>query len=166
MMGGLLLEVWAVLFRLCQEILGPVLPWLCQEALTQLLWPALGDRAETFIQGLVVTIVSWWDEEACKQLGLKGGHVSGEKEPGQEDSSAASLALQPPHKGRTSRPNSSTKSANRKEQLSTPEAVLHGDPSPSAPGHSPVRAQQPHKRRVGSDLDPQQLYKRQPPQKH
>ncbi|OXB55452.1 hypothetical protein ASZ78_003181 [Callipepla squamata] len=157
MMGGLLLEVWAVLFRLRQEILGPVLPWLHQEALTQLLWPALGDRAETFIQGLVVTIVSWWDEEACKQLGLKGVHLSGEKEQGRRTALWPRLALKPPHKGHTSRPNSNTKSANRKEQPSTPEAVLHGDPSPSAPGHSPVGAQQPHKRRAGSDLDWSQL---------
>ena len=77
-------------------------------------------------------------------------------------------------------PNGSTERANREEQPSTPEAVLHGDPShtpavyilreheephkemeqaaaaglsaqgssPSAPGHSPVRAWWPHKRRA------------------
>ena len=101
MVGGLLLEVWAALFRQHPEILDPVLPWLCQElqnifgtqwweamaaenlilntlcdirldseALIQLLQPALGDRAEMLIQGLVDTVVNRWGEEAHGQLGL------------------------------------------------------------------------------------------------
>ncbi|POI20557.1 hypothetical protein CIB84_015696 [Bambusicola thoracicus] len=79
-------------------------------------------------------------------------------------------------------PNGSTECAKREEQPCTPEAgdpshtpavhipMKHEEPSeetvqaaaagpsaqgssPSAPGHSPVRARWPHKRRAGSDLD-------------
>ncbi|XP_021247228.1 E3 ubiquitin-protein ligase Topors-like [Numida meleagris] len=234
--GGLLLEVWAALFRQHREILDPVLPWLRQElrdifgtqwweamaaenlilntlcdigldseALIQLLRPALGHRAETLIQRLVDTIVSRWGEEAHGQLGLQGVHVSGGQEEGppargQEDSSVAvpGSTASPQGTITTPGPNSSMGSPNREEQPSTPEAVLPGDPShphsnhilreheepheeteqvaaagpsaqgssPSAPGHSPVRAQRPHKRRAGTDLDPQQPCKRPPPQNH
>ncbi|XP_031453664.1 E3 ubiquitin-protein ligase Topors-like [Phasianus colchicus] len=111
MVGGLLTEVWAALFRQHQEMLDPVLPWLRQElrnifgvqwweamavenlilnalchigldreALIQLLRPALGDRAETLIQGLVDALVSQWGEEAHGQRGLQGVHVSGGQE--------------------------------------------------------------------------------------
>ncbi|XP_021240341.1 uncharacterized protein LOC110392422 [Numida meleagris] len=235
--GGLLLEVWAALFRQHREILDPVLPWLRQElqdifgtqwweamaaenlilnalcdigldseALIQLLRPALGHRVETLIRGLVDTIVSRWGEEAHGQLGLQGIHVSGGQEEGpaargQEDSSVAAPGPTASPQGTlVSRPGpiGSTGSPNREEQPSTPEAVLPGDPShphaaripreheepheeteqvaaagpsaqgssPSAPGHSPVRARRLHKRRAGSDLDPQQPCKRPPPRKH
>ena len=184
MVGGLLLEVWAALFRQHPEILDPVLPWLRQElraifgtqwweamaaenlilntlcnigldteALTQLLRPALGDRAETLIQGLVDATVNRWGEEAHGQLSLQGVHVStgqeeGPADRGQEDSSVAAPGPTASPQGTVTsnpRPNSSTRSANREEQPSTPEAVLRGDPSDTPAVHIPTEHEEPRK---------------------
>ena len=184
MVGGLLLEVWAALFRQHPEILDPVLPWLRQElraifgtqwweamaaenlilntlcnigldteALTQLLRPALGDRAETLIQGLVDATVNRWGEEAHGQLGLQGVHVStgqeeGPADRGQEDSSVAAPGPTASPQGTVTsspRPNSSTRNANREEQPSTSEAVLRGDPSDTPAVHIPTEHEEPHK---------------------
>ncbi|XP_015723747.1 uncharacterized protein LOC107316581 [Coturnix japonica] len=182
MVGGLLLEVWAALFRQHQEILDPVLPWLRQElravlgtqwwevmavenlilntlcnigldseALIRLLQPALGDRAETLIQGLVDAVVSRWGEEAHGQLGLQGVHVSGGQEEGpaasgQEDSSVAAPGPAASPQGTvTARPgpNDSTGSPNGEEQPSTPQAVIPGDPSCTLSAHIPREREEP-----------------------
>ncbi|XP_031453005.1 uncharacterized protein LOC116231406 [Phasianus colchicus] len=186
MVGGLLMEVWAALFRQHQEMLDPVLPWLRQElrnifraqwweamavqnlilnalchigldreALIQLLWPALGDRAETLIQGLVDALVSQWGEEAHGQRGLQGVHVSGGQEEGpaargQEDSVVAGPgpAASPPGTV-TSRPalngpNSSAEWPDRVEQPSTPQAVVPGDLSHTPAAHIPRELEEPH----------------------
>ncbi|OXB74538.1 UNVERIFIED_CONTAM: hypothetical protein H355_011501 [Colinus virginianus] len=120
---------------------------LDSQALTQLLRPTLGDKAETLIQGTVGTVVGQWGEETHRQQGLQGIHVSGGQEEGpaakgQEDSPTAS-----PRGTHTSapRPNSSSESANREEQPSTSQAVLRGDPSHFLAVHIPTEAEKPHK---------------------
>ena len=183
MVGGLLMEVWAALFRQHREMLDPVLPWLRQElraifgtqwreamateslilnalchigldseALIQLLRPALGDRVETLIQGLVDALVNQWGEEAHGQRGLQGVHVSGGQEEGpaargQEDSVVAAPGPAASPLGiLTSRPRPicSSENANRVEQPSTPQAVVPGDPSHTPAAHIPTEQEEPH----------------------
>ncbi|POI21958.1 hypothetical protein CIB84_014296 [Bambusicola thoracicus] len=183
MVGGLLLEVWAVLFRQHREMLDPVLPRLRQElrvifgtrwweamvvetlivstlcyigldseALIQRLQPALGDRAETLIQDLVDAIVNRWGEEAHRQLGLQGIHMSTGQEEGpavrgQEESSVAAPGPAVSPQGSVTSvpgPNSRTENANREEQPSTPEAVLHEDPSHTPAVHIPAEHEELH----------------------
>lgn len=186
MVGGLLLEVWAALFRQHREMLDPVLPWLRQElravfgaqwweamaaesfilnalchigldseALIQLLRPALGDRAETLIRGLVDALVSRWGEEAHRQRGLQGFHVSGGQEEGpaargQEDSAmaapgpAASPAGTVTPRPAPNGPNGSTERPDRVQQPSAPQAVVPGDLSHSPAARIPRELEEPH----------------------
>ncbi|XP_019466973.1 E3 ubiquitin-protein ligase Topors-like [Meleagris gallopavo] len=185
MVGGLLMEVWAALFRQHREMLDPVLPWLRQElraifgtqwrdamaaeslilnalchiglhseALIQLLRPALADRAETLIQGLVNALVSHWGEEAHRQRGLQGVHVSGGQEEGpaargQEDSvvAAPGPAASPPgtaiSRPAPNGPNGSPGCPDGVEQPSTSQAVVPGDLSHSPAAHIPREHEEP-----------------------
>lgn len=122
-----------------------------REELIDLMWPALEDETETFIQGLIDTIMLQCSEEAHRLLGLQGTHVSGAQEEGpavrgQEDSRAAAPGpTASPQVTPTSRPglSGSTATSRREEQPSTAGADIRAGLSHGPAAHTATEAERP-----------------------
>ncbi|XP_021244076.1 E3 ubiquitin-protein ligase Topors-like [Numida meleagris] len=124
---------------------------LHSEELMELMRPALGVETETFIQGLVDTIVRQCGEEAHRLLGLQGAHVSAGQEEGpaargQEDSPVAAPGpTASPQVTLTRGPglSGSIASPNREERPSTAGARVCAQPSPNSAVHVAREAEEP-----------------------
>ncbi|POI31871.1 hypothetical protein CIB84_004378 [Bambusicola thoracicus] len=126
---------------------------LDSEELRELMWPALEDEnlTETFIHGLIDTIVHRCSEEAHRLLGLQGAHVPGVQEEGpaargQEDSRVAAPGpTASPQVTLTSRPGpfGSTSASSREEQPSTAGADIRAGPSQAPAAHTAREAERP-----------------------
>ncbi|XP_021244507.1 E3 ubiquitin-protein ligase Topors-like [Numida meleagris] len=166
--GGLLPEVWAALFRQHRQILDPVLPWLRQELRvifgTQW-WPALstetiilnalcsiGLDSEALVQQVwplledrAETLIQGLTDTIVCQCGEEAHRQLGLQDADvsreQEDSPvAAPSPAASPQVTLTSRP----ASPNTEELPSTPEAVPRGGPLHCPAMHIPRESEEPH----------------------